>query len=415
MREAPPDVLLLDIMMPGMNGFEVCRRMKADPELAHIPVIMITALDAPADRVRGLEAGADDFLTKPIDNVALFARLRSILRLKLLLDELRLRDDTLHELGLPDDGASSVDGGTGARVLAVEDDPGAVEAIEAALSGENAVTCVGDEDAALREAEAGAFDLIIVSLGLEDCDGLRLCSHLRSRDATRHVPLLVLADAGDSRRMAKGLDLGANDYLYKPIEHNELLARARSQIRQKRYQDRLRRTYHDSISMAVTDSLTALYNRRYLTSHLEALLGRLAPQGKPLALAMVDIDHFKAVNDRHGHAVGDEVLREVAQTFRRCFRASDLIARLGGEEFVIVMPATELADAETIAVRLRCEIADARLGAALVEGGLPVTVSVGIAAMEGPADTSDALLKRADDALYQAKEGGRNRVIAALG
>ena len=286
MAAVKPDIVLLDIMMPEMDGFEVCRRMKADVELMHIPVVMVTALSDPKDRVRGLEAGADDFLTKPINDVALFARVRSSLRLKMALDELRLRDHTRLQLGDPEDGQFSFDDGTGARVLVVEDSTGDSELIVAELSRENEVVAVSTADDALAATENGAFELIIVSLEIEGTDGLRLCSQLRSRDDTRHIPLLMLIAEADASRLAKGLDLGVNDYLYRPIDRNELIARARGQIRHNRYQNRLRSTYQRSVSLAITDSLTGLYNRLYLTSHLASLRDRAVADGKSLAVAI---------------------------------------------------------------------------------------------------------------------------------
>ncbi len=411
MREEKPDIVLLDIMMPGMDGFEVCRQMKADPSLVHIPVIVITALSEARDRVRGLEAGADDFLTKPINENALFARLRSLLRIKLSLDELRLRDQTSQQLGLTEAGDAAANESK-ARILLIEDLPGDAKLVREVLSREHEVVHMTDTETALRTASIEPFDLIIISVELKDSDGLRLCSQLRSRDVTRNLPLLVLIAENATTKLAKALDLGVSDYLYKPIDSNELIARTRNQVRHKRYQDILRTTYHRSISLAVTDTLTGLYNRLYLTSHLGSLLERVVEEDKPLAIAMIDVDHFKDVNDRHGHAVGDEVLREIAHRLDQFSRATDLVARLGGEEFVIVMPETTVEAAQLVTARLRREVASAPFGTTPVEGGLAVTVSIGVAGMLGDDDTPESLLKRADDALYAAKRGGRNRVIA---
>jgi two-component system cell cycle response regulator len=412
MSAVKPDIMLLDVMMPEMDGFEVCRRVKADPELMHIPVIMVTALSDPSDRVRGLEAGADDFLTKPINDDALFARIRSSLRLKMALDELRLRDHTSLQLGVIEAGEFDIESGAGGRVLVVEDDDGDADLIATELSRENTLVSVSTADEALAEAEDGPFDLVIVSIELRGSDGLRLCSQLRSRDETRHVPLLMLIEQNDANKLAKGLDLGVNDYLYKPIDRNELIARVRGQIRHNRYQERLRSTYHRSVSLAVTDSLTGLFNRLYLTSHLESLREHAIAEGKPLAVAMIDIDHFKAVNDAHGHDVGDAVLCELAQRLKSFVRASDLPARLGGEEFVVVMPDTDLSLAEVITTRLRKKVADSPFSIPHGKGDLSITVSIGVASLLGAEDTPEKLLKRADVALYEAKRGGRNRVIA---
>jgi len=409
-----PDVVLLDIMMPGMDGFEVCRRIKNDPEVWHIPVIMVTALTETADRVRGLEAGADDFLTKPINDVALFARLRSLLRTKMMLDELRLRDETFFQLGGEGANGLTMSGPVvGGHILVVEDREDVAELIVDTLAKDHEVVRVADSEAARAAFFDRETDLAIVSIDLKNSDGLRLCSQLRSREETRHLPLLMLLDHNDTKRLERGLDLGVNDYLFRPIDRHELVARTRTQLRQKWYQDRLRSTYRRTVSLAVTDALTGLYNRLYLTSHLEALLAKAVATEKPLTVAMIDIDHFKQINDTYGHDIGDAVLRELAKRMSRQLRASDLLARLGGEEFVAVMPETELDTAAVVSRRLREEIAGAPFASAMVEGGLDVTASIGLATVTGAKDTPKALLKRADAALYEAKNSGRNRVVAA--
>ena len=413
-RDAP-DIVLLDVMMPGMDGFEVCERIRNDPATMHIPVVMITALSDAADRVRGLEAGADDFLTKPVNDVALFARVRSLVRLKMMMDEWRLRESTSGQFGIlssaPMVGAETP---KGARVLVVEDSPIDFDKISETLKRDDdsvvaAETCARGLDLALGEE----FDLIVISLTLIEEDGLRLCSQLRSHERTRQTPVLLIADEGDLSRVAKGLELGANDYLLKPIDRNELLARVRTQVRRKRYHDRLRQNYEQSLSMALTDSLTGVFNRRYLAAHLPRLLERSRDSNKPVACLMFDIDHFKLVNDSYGHAVGDEVLKEVANRANRNLRNFDLVARTGGEEFVVVMPDADRDTAVAVAERLRRRIGDEPIVVTAPVGRITVTISIGVAVARSDGDSVDLLLKRADDALYQAKREGRNRTVAA--
>ncbi len=413
-RVVQPDIILLDVMMPGMDGYEVCSLLKDDPMLSHIPVVMVTALDATADRIRGLEAGADDFLAKPINDVALFARVRSLLRTKLALDELRLRDNVSLQLGASDTSDGGEDSEAVGRILVVENEPFDRKMIECILAKDNQITSVESSEEALA-AISEPFDLIIVSVDLGEDDGLRVCSQLRSRDETRHVSLLMLIEESDDEHLTKGLDLGVNDYLYKPIDKNELIARARNQIRHHSYQERLRGTYQRSVSMAITDSLTGLYNRRYLDSHLATLLERSKTDGRPLAAAVIDIDFFKAVNDTHGHAAGDQVLREIAERLVNSVRASDLTARLGGEEFVLVMSDTDMDTARTITARLCRSIKTAPFAASVVDGGVTVTVSIGVAVVNQCDQSPEDLIKRADEALYEAKNNGRNQVIAAVG
>jgi two-component system cell cycle response regulator len=406
------DIVLLDVMMPDMDGFEVCRRLKSNPATHHIPVVMVTALDQPSDRVRGLESGADDFLTKPVSDVALIARVRSLTRLKMVTDELRMRALTSREIGIQNPEREAVaDAGRGGRVLVVDDRPASSERVAAMLGEEHTVDVERDPSQALFHAAEGNFDLAIVSLGLENFDGLRLCSQLRSLDRTRGVPILAIAEGENNARLVRGLEIGVNDYLMRPLDKNELLARVRTQVRKKRYTERLRDNVQLSIEMAITDALTGLYNRRYMENHLATLVEQAASRAKPLTVLVLDIDYFKAINDTHGHDAGDDVLREFALRIRKSIRGIDLACRYGGEEFVVVMPETDMAVATMVAERLRRRIASEpfpiQQGARTIE----VTISIGIAALGGSTDTAAQMLKRADQALYRAKRDGRNRVV----
>src|ERR1700682_1061980 len=253
------DIVLLDVMMPGMDGFEVARRIKSNPATHHIPVVMVTALDQPSDRVRGLEAGADDFLTKPVSDIALIARVKSLVRLKMVTDELRMRAVTSMEIGISDPmNAAVADTGRNGKILLVDDRRSSYERIATLLSAEHAVDVEPDPNEALFHAAEGDYDLMIVSLGLENFDGLRLCSQVRSLDRTRSVPILVIAEAEDSARLLRGLEIGINDYLVRPIDKNEMLARVRTQVKRKRFSARLRDNVQLSMEMAITDALTGL-------------------------------------------------------------------------------------------------------------------------------------------------------------
>jgi two-component system cell cycle response regulator len=225
------------------------------------------------------------------------------------------------------------------------------------------------------------------------------------------MPILAITEPDSNARMVRGLEIGVNDYLMRPIDKNELLARARSQVRKRRYTERLRDNVQISIEMAITDALTGLFNRRYMESHLAGLLGQASARGKPLAVLVIDIDYFKSINDTHGHDAGDDVLREFALRIKRSIRGIDLACRYGGEEFVVVMPETDMAVAAMVAERLRRRIAAEPF--AIHEGArsIPVTISIGIAALRGADDNAAGVLKRADQALYRAKRDGRNRVV----
>ncbi|WP_431859704.1 PleD family two-component system response regulator [Azospirillum sp.] len=412
-RKEAPDIVLLDVMMPGMDGFEVCEKIRSDPATMHIPVVMVTALSDVADRVRGLEAGADDFLTKPVNDIALFARVRSLVRLKMMMDEWRLRENTSGQFGViePTTGTLLSESHEKARVLVLEDSALDLEKITDTLARDsNHVVAAETGARALERALSDDFELVIISLTLLNEDGLRLCSQLRSHERTRQVPILLVVDEGDLNRIAKGLELGANDYVIKPIDRNELLARVRTQIRRKRYQERLRANYEQSLSMALTDSLTGVFNRRYVSAHLPRLLDRAIDNHKPVSVLMFDIDHFKVVNDTYGHDVGDEVLKEVATRASRNLRTFDLVARLGGEEFIVILPDTDGEGAATVAERLRQRIGDTPFAVSAPVGEIAVTVSVGVSIGGRLGDTAEAVVKRADEALYDAKRRGRNCV-----
>jgi two-component system cell cycle response regulator len=405
------DIVLLDVMMPDMDGFEVCRRLKAGLGTHHIPVVMVTALDQPSDRVRGLQAGADDFLTKPVSDVALIARVRSLSRLKLMTDELRMRAVTSRDIGIETPEREAIaEAGRDGRILVVDDRVPSYEHMAAMLSTEHTVDIEADPNAGLFHAAEGNYDLLIVSLALQNFDGLRLCSQVRSLDRTRNLPILAIADAENGTRLVRGLEIGVNDYLTRPIDKNELLARVRTQVRKKRYTERLRDNAQRSIEMAITDALTGLHNRRYLETHVGTLVEQALSRSKPLTVLVLDIDYFKSINDTHGHDAGDDVLREFALRIKKSIRGIDLACRFGGEEFVVVMPETDLAVATMVAERLRRRIASEPFSIQQGARSIEVTISIGIAAL-GRSDSPATVLKRADQALYRAKRDGRNRVV----
>ena len=407
------DIVLLDVMMPDMDGFEVYRRLKASPVTHHLPVVMVTALDQASDRVRGLEAGADDFLTKPVSDVVLIARVRSLVRLKMMTDELRMRAVTSREIGIENPAREAIaDTGRGGRVLLVEDRKTSYERLQGMLVTEHEVEVESDPSEALFRVAEGGYDLVVVSLGLENFDGLRLCSQVRSLERTRNLPILAIAEAEDNSRLMRGLEIGINDYLIRPIDKNELLARVRTQIRKKRYTERLRDNVQMSIEAAITDALTTLHNRRYMESHLATLVEQAHARGRPLTVLVLDIDYFKSVNDTHGHDAGDDVLREFAMRLKKSIRGIDLACRLGGEEFVVVMPDTDMAVATMVAERLRRRIASEPFAICRGERKVEVTISIGLAGLGGADDVAANVLKRADQALYRAKRDGRNRVVA---
>jgi two-component system cell cycle response regulator len=404
-----PDIILLDVMMPGMDGFTVCKKLKADPITRHIPVVLVTALDGRADRIQGLEAGASDFLTKPIDDVMLFARVRSLTRLKLVIDELRQREASGRRMGVIAGAAARLDG-LGGRILIVDDNERQAQRIAAELSVEHRPVVESDPEKA-RISAGGPVDLVIINAAAKSFDGLRFAASLRSDERSRHLPVLAMVDPDERPRMVKALEIGVNDILPRPIDPQELSARVKTQIQRKRYTDYLRNNLDHSLELAVTDQLTGLHNRRYMIGQLDSLAKRAALGGDPVAALLIDIDHFKKINDTFGHDVGDEVLREFALRLASNVRAIDLPCRYGGEEFTVIMPDTQLADAMRIAERIRMHVSGTPFRVAQGKELLTVTISVGVSATLGETDTPEALLKRADEGVYEAKASGRNAVV----
>ena len=405
------DIIILDVMMPGLDGFETCRRLKADPRTAHIPVVMVTALDQPSDRVTGLQAGADDFLTKPIKDIALLTRVKNLVRLKRLLDELRGRaaaSDGLNETPL--DAANKKEGG---RLLIVDDRESSYERLKSTLQKQYEVEVHTDPASALFHIAETTYDLVIISLSLKDYDGLRLCSQLRNLEKTRALPLVIVTEPENDAKVLRALDMGVNDYLVRPIDPNELLARTATQVRRKHYADQLRSNVEQTMEMAIMDGLTGLYNRRYFDSQFRTLAQQAASRDKKLSIVLTDIDFFKSINDTHGHDVGDEVLREFGDRVQRSVRGADIACRYGGEEFVLVLPDSDKEAAMAIAERLRVRMEQDAIAVSGNSKELSITISLGVASVDGPEDTAEAILKRADEALYRAKREGRNRVMLA--
>ena len=412
-EEGRCDIVLLDVMMPVMDGFEVCRRLKAGTRTAHLPVVMVTALDQPADRVRGLSAGADDFVTKPIDEVHLLARVRSLSRLKMVVDELRHRAASAVAMGIQETfDPEKMQGATPGKLLLVDDRASSAARMQQALTPQFEVVVESNAHEAMFKAAEDEFDVVVVSLGLKDFDALRLASQIRAMERTRHLPILMIADLEDRPRVLRGLELGINDWLSRPVDRNELIARVRTQLRLKRYAEYLRKQVEQSIELALVDPLTGLNNRRFLENQLPPLVEAAKRDRKPLALMVFDIDHFKTVNDTWGHDAGDDVLRAFADRLRAIIRGGDLLCRIGGEEFVILMPNVNGPLATKIAERARKAIEEAPFAIHNGAETIAVTTSIGVAERREGVDATEIYV-RADRALYQAKVGGRNRVAVA--
>ena len=422
-----PDLILLDHDLPDMDAIEACRRLKQNPKTADIPVLIISAASAREARIEALRAGAEDFLPKPVNEALLLARVRNILRTRDTDEELRMRDGMNHEitgceLGFAEPVQSFA---PPCDVVLVARDPETTRQWGAALAlhGQEGI---GGQIKALSRSEAltatesdpapGIF-VLEGGTGSSD-DGLYLISELRSRARTRNAGIVVILPEDEPGREsaaawgAKALDLGANEILTAGFDGEELALRLKRQIARKQQADRLRETLRNGLRLAVTDPLTGLHNRRFAMASLRRIASQARASGRPFALMLLDLDRFKQVNDRHGHSGGDLVLREVAARLRSEIRGADLLARIGGEEFLIVMPDTDISTARKAAERIRRRIIEHPIHLPRSDTPLFVSLSIGVALGGGgkAAPSMEELIEQADRALYAAKSHGRNQV-----
>jgi two-component system cell cycle response regulator len=414
-KEKSPDIILLDVMMPQMDGFQTCVKLKNDPATAGIPVVMVTALTEQEDRVKGLESGADDFITKPIDEFHLFARVRSLIRIKELFDELRLRDKTLSSLDGAVNKLFSEELDLKSNIVIIDDDVFEVKRIKKHLEEDGHKVIEFDPDQPLENLENFDFDLVIVSTMLDEKNGLRISVEIKSMERKRRVPVLILVDEDNKQMMLKGLQVGIDDYIIEPLDINELMARTRTLIRRKKIQDKLRHGIESSISASVYDPLTKLYNRRYLENHLSTIFTESIEKKKGLILLTIDIDNFKQINDKPGwgHGIGDEVLVEVAKRIKECVRDNDLAVRHGGEEFIVVLTNTDVKGGSIVAERIRKLVSDKPVKISAEPGEVNVTISIGSASIKDSEDSPENLISRSDAMLYEAKKTGKNKVVIA--
>jgi two-component system cell cycle response regulator len=266
----------------------------------------------------------------------------------------------------------------------------------------------------LRVLLGEPVDAVICDLEMPGLDGEKLLAAQRGRTGGEEMPFLFLTAERDPERMARLLRGGACDIVRKPFHAAELLARLDLHVRLRRLQAELREKNATLARLSTTDPVTGLRNRRYVTEFLSLEALRAVRYHTPLSVMILDIDHFKRVNDRHGHRIGDAVLQVMADTLRSSLRATDLVARYGGEEFLVVLPQTDLVGAGVLAERVRTAIEETAIDVG-VEAPLSVTVSIGVAALDAEAPCIEQLVERADAALYAAKDAGRNRVAAGAG
>lgn len=412
-----PDLILMDVMMPKLDGIEATKALKNAPETSHIPIVLLTALNSQQDRLMGLEAGADDFLTKPINEKALIARVRALTRFKITLDEMISRNHSQEEMGLSKLPAlSDVSDVSGSRILLVNDDAVEVSKIIRALEPEGVLIDVLEKsNDVIESCKQGLYELILVNTQMIDVDGLSLCSHIRSFDNMRKLPFVLILDENNEDVFNRAMEMGINDYIFLPLDVDELKIRIKTQLKHKKFSDQLQNKYEEKMSLSIKDQGTGLYNRHFFNTHVMNLITEALDNNEPIGLIILDIDNFKKINDTYGHLIGDKALKLVANLMKDNIRESDLPVRYGGEEFIATLRNADKEVVLTVAERVRQAIEKTIIdNSEVVTEGEPtqfnITVSIGAALLQDD-DTLTTLLSRADKCLYQAKHTGKNRIV----
>ncbi len=418
-RRTRPDLIITAMSLPDGDALELRRILSADARLDAIPVIAITPQNDRHARLRALAAGIDDVLAQPLDDVILQARIRSLIRSRSMADDLRLQGRASRALGLAEPSAGFSHPALPAQVALVTHDAATGALWRARIKGkirhQVRIHQIGDVQALMSQPVP---DAIIVELtGPEDGAGLRLLADLRARNATRHSALIAIPNPADTHLAAEALDRGAHDVLPAGFCTDELPLRLESQLRRKARSDQLRANVRDGLRAAVLDPMTGLYNRRYALPQLTRMAQQAAETSSSFAVMLADLDHFKRINDRFGHAAGDAVLVETAHRLRDAIRPEDMIARIGGEEFMIVMPHTGQRAAMATADRLCRQIDATPFRVPGQAQPVQVTTSIGVVVASPTArggqccgeTLSAKLINQADLALYKAKDAGRNQ------
>jgi two-component system, cell cycle response regulator len=413
-HEFMPDLILLDIMMPNLDGYAVTRQMKSNALTRHIPIILITALGGAEDKAKGIEAGADEFLNKPVNQAELKARVRSLLKLKVYQEQLSARIQSENKLMSSNNQEKSdqiVEGLP--TILLAEDSRNDLNLFKLYLQNQPyRLLMVQNGEEALSECQRGKVDLVLLDLLLPGINGFDVCRRLKETDQTRDIQILMVSSQNDLESKLKGIALGADEFLIKPVIKEELIVRIKSLVKKKLYLDQLVARYETALNAAITDKLTGLYNHSYLKHFMELEIKRCSRQKEPMAFIMIDIDDFKQYNDTYGHPAGDTLLRLFGRLIKTTIREVDLAARYGGEEFAVVLPYTESREARAIAERILGNIRNCSFSEGPSHLCERKTASLGIACYPKDGETVAEIVQRADDALYRAKRKGKNQICS---
>lgn len=426
-RNTAPAVVLIGTLR-DMSPLDLCDQIKIGNDQRDCAVVMLVAEDDAGARLLALRAGADDVIGRPYDDAILLARLRSLFRFRDTEEELRLRESTNRALGLSDSSAARFEGP--GLITLIAEDCGQLAARVTALRKvlPHRIELRTPREMIRRAADARkparAPDAFLLALTSDTPSSeLQFLPESRSWDGTRRAGVLVLAPEGDRDATASALDLGADDVASDATSIAELALRLDRLVQRKRRSDALRNTVRDGLRAAVTDPLTGLHNRRFALPHLARVVEHATQTGRTFSVMIADLDFFKRINDMYGHAAGDAVLIETAKRLLAELRSVDLVARIGGEEFLIVLPDIAGRAAQRTADRLRAAIADRAFDIPGRPDPVPVTISIGVTlATARPVSERDVLsdmdfdriaqtlIARADSALYGAKAHGRNQV-----
>ena len=408
-NEQLPDIILLDIMMPDMDGYELTKILKSNPETQAIPIILITALADYQNKIKGLETGADEFLNKPVQVEELLTRIQSLLRMKEYHDRLASKVTTENTFTNKIDLSNTKNQTLQEVVLLVEDSPEEQALFISHLTEQPyrlLVAANGHE--ALELVENERIDCLLIDILLPDMDGFTLCKKIHDDKAFRHIQTVGITSAEDLSLKIRGIEAGFDDYLIKPVHFTELKVRIKALLKKKAYIDQLQNKYHAVFQQAISDSLTGLYNNAYSKHFLKVDLQKAERQGYPISLIMADLDNFKQVNDEYGHITGDLVLKEIAAILTKNIRLTDVAARYGGEEFALILPYTDPDDAIILAERILSAVRSHSFTVKETTLDLNLTISLGLATYPDHAASVSELFERADQALYKAKELGKD-------
>lgn len=371
-----PHITTLGLILKGCNGIETCRAISSNPGLMKTTVVMITSNDSPEERHQAFEAGAVRFLQKGMPHGELRRYVEEITRTR--------------------------NGLEGSSILVVDDNPFVRQSVARLLESEGAIVYHADNGrTGLKIIDEHEIDVVLTDYHMPEMDGIELVEALRDQRDHEAMPVLFVSGSGDRASRVRALDVGANDFIRKPFEAMELVARTRSFVRLAHLTRKL-------TLEARTDALTGLMNRRETLDKIEDHCGQTRRYNTPFSAIMIDIDHFKHFNDTYGHAVGDVVLKTVSKAMKDCIRRTDAAGRLGGEEFVVLCTNTPAEAATVCAEKIRQAVERHVTRHESLE--LAVTISLGVAEFSGGLTSVDSLLNAADVALYEAKNSGRNQV-----